>query len=217
MIDTGFGSAFSASVGFAIAHMEACSVTPEQIDTVLLTHCHVDHVSGLIDRAGVAVFPDAELRLHAHERDFWFDEAKLAAASPTLREAFATARRALALYQVRTRPFTGGEVFPGVTAIAEPGHTPGHTGYLVQSGDQRVLVWGDIVHLPGIQFPRPEASMVFDIDQDEARATRQRMLEFVADEKILIAGMHLDFPTFGHVERAGSGYVFIPEVWSTLA
>ena len=94
-----------------------------------------------------------------------------------------------------------------------PGHTPGHSGWLLASGADTLLIWGDVVHLPGIQFALPEAGLAFDTDSDEARRSRRRALDMAATDKLLVAGMHLDFPTFGHVVKAGTGYAFVPSVW----
>jgi len=216
MIDTGCGAAFGPHMGRAIVHLEACGITPEMVDTILLTHGHIDDVSGLTDSAGVAVFPDAEVRWSMREEAHWFDDAAMQSASDEAKQGFEVARRALAPYAGRIRAFTEGEVFPGVTAMPLPGHTPGHTGYLVQSGGERLLVWGDVVHLPGIQFADPRAGMVFDTDSEAARRTRMEILASAESDRFAIAGIHLDFPTFGHVIRAGEGYGFVPEVWSTL-
>ena len=108
----------------------------------------------------------------------------------------------------------GEEVLPGVTAVHLPGHTPGHTGWRIESAGETLLIWGDIVHLPGLQFAQPAAGMAFDIDGDLGRSTRAKALDMVASDRLLLAGMHLDFPTFGHVRRAGSGYAFEPVVWA---
>jgi glyoxylase-like metal-dependent hydrolase (beta-lactamase superfamily II) len=111
------------------------------------------------------------------------------------------------------RTFAGGEVFPGVTALPIPGHTPGHTGYLIESGGQRVFIWGDVVHMPEVQVPRPEVSMVVDTDPTMAADTRRRVFDMVASEGLLVTGMHLHFPGFARVLRDGSGYRLVPEAW----
>jgi len=123
------------------------------------------------------------------------------------------ARRVLEAYRGRVREVAAGEVLPGVTVVPAPGHTPGHSGWLVASGGESLLIWGDVVHMPGVQFARPGAGMGFDIDGAQAIATRLRLMDMAATDRLLVAGMHLDFPAFGHVARAGESYAFIPEVW----
>ena len=102
----------------------------------------------------------------------------------------------------------------GIAIVPEPGHTPGHSGWLISSGAASLLIWGDIVHMPGIQFARPDAGMGFDVDGGQAIATRQRIMDMVATDRTMVAGMHLDFPCFGHVARVSEGYAFVPDVWT---
>jgi glyoxylase-like metal-dependent hydrolase (beta-lactamase superfamily II) len=111
------------------------------------------------------------------------------------------------------RTMTGGEVVAGVTAVPLPGHTPGHTGFRITSGEKSLMMWTDVVHLPAIQFKQPEAGVAFDVDGDQARATRKRVLDEVASERSFIAGSHLEFPALGYVVREGAGYRFVPELW----
>ncbi|MGR3496082.1 hypothetical protein [Citreimonas sp.] len=106
-----------------------------------------------------------------------------------------------------------GEVFPGVTAIPLPGHTPGHTGYQISSGRETLVIWGDVCHVPALQLPNPSIAMAFDTDQDAAAETRRRMLDRAASDRLLIAGMHLHFPGFINVVRRGEGFEAIPESW----
>jgi glyoxylase-like metal-dependent hydrolase (beta-lactamase superfamily II) len=214
LVDGGCGGALGPGLGLLIANLAAAGVAAENIDTVLATHLHPDHVGGLVGADGTAVFPKAELVVHAAEPAFWQDDAMLARASEQDRGFFQLARAALTAYRGRLRTFTQGDVLPGVAAVPEPGHTPGHTGYRIGSGVDGLLIWGDIVHMPGIQFARPEVGMTFDVDRAQAAATRRRILEMAAAERLRVAGMHLDFPAFGHVARAGDAYSFIPEVWS---
>jgi glyoxylase-like metal-dependent hydrolase (beta-lactamase superfamily II) len=124
------------------------------------------------------------------------------------------ARATIAAYADRTRLLTAGEALPNISILPEPGHTPGHSGWLIVSGGESLLIWGDIVHMPGVQFPRPEAGMGFDVDGAAAIETRKRIMEMTATDRLLVAGMHLDFPGFGHVARAAGGYAFIPDVWT---
>ncbi|MDR3534870.1 MAG: MBL fold metallo-hydrolase [Acetobacteraceae bacterium] len=214
LVDGGCGNAFGSQLGRMAGWLRAVGVAPADIDTVLLTHMHADHVGGLVDTAGAAVFPHAELVLHEVEAAFWSDEATLAgAATESEQSSIRRARTTLAAYDGRTRRLTRGEALAGVSILPEPGHTPGHSGWLVSSGAASLLIWGDIVHLPGVQFTHPEAGMTYDIDGAQAIPTRRRVLDMVATDRLAVAGMHLDFPTFGHVVRQAEGYAFVPEVW----
>ncbi|MDB5374427.1 MAG: Glyoxylase, beta-lactamase superfamily, partial [Belnapia sp.] len=153
LVDTGCGPAMAATGGKLFANLAAAGVDPASIDTVLLTHMHPDHSNGLAD-GDRALFPNAELVMHAAELAHWHDDAAMARADETGRlRNFQAARDQAAPYRLRTRTFTGGEVFPGVTAMPFPGHTPGHSGYLLASGKDSLLIWGDIIHVPEIQVP----------------------------------------------------------------
>ena len=214
LVDAGCGGAMGPGMGALTANLAALGIAPGDVDTVLSTHLHPDHVGGLVDGEGRAVFPNAELVVHAAEPRFWGDDAVLSNASDQDRQFIGLARATLAAYGNRTRAITDGEVLPGITAVPEPGHTPGHTGWLIASGGDSLLIWGDIVHMPGVQFSRPEVGMGFDVDGAQAIATRRRIMDMAATDRLRVAGMHLDFPAFGHVVRAGPGYAFVPEVWT---
>jgi glyoxylase-like metal-dependent hydrolase (beta-lactamase superfamily II) len=214
LVDSGCGGVMGPSLGRLADNLAAMGVAPAAIDTVLLTHLHPDHVGGLVDAAGKALLPNAELIVHEAEPPFWQDDAVLAQASEEDRGFVLLARSVLDAYRGRVRTIASGEALPGITAVPAPGHTPGHTGWLIASAADSLLIWGDIVHMPGVQFARPGAGMGFDIDGAQAIATRQRIMDMAATDRLLVAGMHLDFPTFGHLARAGDGYAFIPEVWT---
>jgi glyoxylase-like metal-dependent hydrolase (beta-lactamase superfamily II) len=218
LIDTGSGTAMGEGHGLARARLAALGVAPAEIGTVLLTHAHFDHVSGLLDGAGQPFFPNAELVLHEAEPAFWLDEAMAAQAPEAKRQGFATARRCLGPYRDRLRTVRHGqEAVAGILAHHLPGHTPGHCGWLIADGGEALLVWGDVVHLPGLQFARPEAGLIFDVDFAQGQATRARVLDMAATDRLRVAGVHLDFPTFGHVAKASEGFVFVPEVWRPAA
>lgn len=217
LVDTGCGSAMGPGLGALDRNLTALGVEPVDIDIVLATHLHPDHIGGMVDGNGKAIFPRAELVAHATDVAFWGSAETLAQANDATRGYVVLAQSVLAAYRDRTRTLTGGEALPGISIVPEPGHTPGHSGWLLASGTESLLIWGDIVHMPGVQFPRPGAGLGFDVDGDQAIATRRRIFDMVATDRLAVAGMHLDFPCFGHVAKAAEGYAFIPEVWRPSA
>jgi glyoxylase-like metal-dependent hydrolase (beta-lactamase superfamily II) len=219
LVDTGSGTALGPSLGRLAGNLAAIGVAPAAIDTVLLTHLHPDHVGGLVDANGVALLPNAELIVHEAEPQYWRDDAVLAAATGDVPDFIRLARSVLEAYRGRVRLVTEDEVLPGIRAIPLPGHTPGHSGWMVTSGADSLLIWGDIVHMHGIQFAHPGAGMGFDVDGAQAIASRMRVMDMAATDRLLVAGMHVDFPGFGHLVRAprdggGAGYAFVPDVWT---
>jgi glyoxylase-like metal-dependent hydrolase (beta-lactamase superfamily II) len=209
--DAGTGSAMGPTLGKLPQNLRAMGIAPEAIDLVMLTHLHPDHSLGLIDEAGRAVFPHAELMVHTVEAAFWLDRAAQPTDSERITRNTKAQRLATAPYRDRIRRIEDGEVLPGVTAALRPGHTPGHTNWLLQSGGKRMLIWGDIVHLASVQMARPDATLVFDVEPALARASRERVFEFAAAEGLLVAGAHLPFPGVGRVERTGQGFRFQAE------
>jgi glyoxylase-like metal-dependent hydrolase (beta-lactamase superfamily II) len=212
LVDAGFAGK-TEHVGRLMANLNAMGVRPTDIDSIVMTHMHPDHEAGLIDSSGNAAFPKAELILHENELAFWRDDGAMARATAEGQGDFRLARAALAAYGDRMRTVKTGEVSPGVRAFPTPGHTPGHTAWLVESNGNGLLIWGDIVHFPGMQFAFPDTSVAYDIDPAAAAEERKTVLKFVAEEKLRVAGVHLDFPAFGHVVRNGSAYRYVPEVW----
>jgi glyoxylase-like metal-dependent hydrolase (beta-lactamase superfamily II) len=177
---------------------------------VALTHLHSDHSMGLLDEAGKKVFPNAELMLHEVEAAFWLDRTLQPGDSERI-VANSNKQRALtAPYRDRIRRIKDGEVLPGITAMMRPGHTPGHTNWLIQSGGERLLIWGDIVHLASVQLARPEARLIYDVDTDLAARTRAEVLDWAARENLVVAGAHLEFPGFGRVVRSGDRFSIAP-------
>jgi len=214
LIDTGAGNSMGPTMGRLQASLTAAGVAPADVDVIVMTHLHPDHAGGLASPAGAAMFPRAELVVSQPEADFWLDEAAAAAAPDDVKPYFAGAQAAVAPYRERLRLFTGTDVAPGIQAYPLPGHTPGHTGYLVGSGDTQLLVWGDIVHVPDVQVRRPEVAMAFDHDPDGAIQTRRRVLDMVAHDRLMVAGMHMHFPAFSHIARLTDGYAVVPMAWS---
>lgn len=216
LIETGSGEYLGNTTGFLLSSLKAAGVAPEAIETVLLTHMHPDHSAGLTDmKTGKQNYPNAELVMHENEPKHWYDDAAMARGTDREKALFFKAgREQVEPYRKRWRLFgKESEVFPGVTAIPATGHTPGHSAYLVQSGGDRLLIWGDTVHIPEVQVPRPEVTMTVDSDIVAAAASRRRIFDMCATERLLVTGMHLHFPGFAHLARRRSTYELVPEAW----
>jgi glyoxylase-like metal-dependent hydrolase (beta-lactamase superfamily II) len=215
IVDTGSGNYLLPTAGFVQRNLAAAGIDPKSIDTVLLTHMHPDHSAGLTDMSnGSRLFPNAELVMHENEPAHWFDDGAMTKADERSRKLyFLAGREQVTPYKDRTRLFRQGEVFPGVTAVPSLGHTPGHTAYLIASGNDQLMIWGDTVHVPEVQTAFPEAGMAFDTDLAAAAASRRRMFDRVSADGILIAGMHLHFPAFSRLARRGNAYTLCSEAW----
>ena len=215
LIETGCGTLMANTGGRLLANLAAAGIDPASIESVLLTHMHPDHSAGLTDMAtGKRNFPNAELVMHENEPRHWFDDAAMAKGDDREKKMFFQAGRdQTEPYRDRWRLFQKGEVLPGVTAMPFHGHTPGHSGYMVSSGGESLLIWGDIVHVPELQTVRPEVCMAFDTDKAQAEATRRRVFDMVASDRLMITGMHLHFPGFTHLVRDGAGYRLMPVAW----
>lgn len=212
LIDTGAGVLYGDCCGKLLANLRAAGYQPGQIDEVLLTHLHKDHVGG-INSNGAMAFPNAVVRTSQAEADYWLNPANKLQAPDFLSTFFDAAVASVAPYLAagRFKPFSGDvELDPGIRAVALPGHTPGHTAYLVESDSKHLLVWGDIVHVAAIQLQSPEASVEYDTSADEAQRSRRYALKFAADRRYLIGAAHIAFPGLGHIRRNGNTYDWVP-------
>jgi len=210
LVDAGAGIGFGPTAGRLPAALAGIGVDPKDIGTILLTHLHGDHIGGLVDAVGDAIFPNAGIVLHEAEAAFWLEGASRAGAD---QQSVDLARHAVAPYKDRMRLIEEGEVMPGIGAVFLPGHTPGHTGYRIGGNGASVLIWGDLVNQPVVQCAIPEAGFFSDADGALAVRTRKNMLLKAADENFLIAGMHIEFPGFARVAPEGSGYRLVPAQW----
>ena len=210
LIDAGAGG-FKQWGGKLKVNLALAGVQASDIDTILLTHAHPDHVGGLLDASGEAAFPDAQLVVHQHEVAFREDDGNLSRASERARGNFLCARKVFDKYREKMRLFTENEVLPGISAMPLPGHTAGHSGYRIESAGLSLLIWGDIVHFPQIQIARPDVSIAFDQDPLLSAETRSTLLDVVSADNILIAGMHLGELGFARIQRKGNLYRIVYE------
>ncbi len=194
LIDTGASNAWHPSMGLLPQALREANIAVDRIRTIAFTHTHIDHINGLILPDGQDAFPQlSRLLVPRQELDLFRAEARL--------------RR----FHERAETFEAGQrIGAGIEAMAAPGHEVGHTCFRIMSGGETVLVWGDIVHVPSIQFERPEMTWEFDRDQEQARASRLRIMALAADNIYCIAGAHLDSPGVGRIARSGAGFRFDP-------
>lgn len=214
LLDAGGAKMLGPTAGRLPQCLAAAGVTPAQIDEIYITHMHGDHLHGTVSPDGSALFPNAILRIAKDDLDYWTNPEVEAKAPENQKGRFIPAKRAVAAYGDRIKPFKlGEELTPGIQSVEAVGHTPGHSCYLVQSGAARLLAIGDTMHVAPVQFPRPEITVAFDWDQNKARNTRLSIFDRVVKESIPIAAVHLPFPGIGLLRKKGSEYFFDPAPW----
>ncbi|GJD43907.1 hypothetical protein AFCDBAGC_1768 [Methylobacterium cerastii] len=214
LFDTGNGA-----VGFVpppaggrlVERLRAAGTAPEAIDVVVLSHCHTDHIGGLM-RNGHPTFPNARLVVGAVEYDFWTKPERLASEPSGNEHASALVFRAHLLPLAAWTRFVaaGDEIVPGIHALAAYGHTPGHLAFHVESAGRRMLIWGDCAHHEVASLAEPGWHALFDMDKGQGAATRRRIYDMAANGDIVVAGYHTSFPSLGYVAPSGAGYRWIP-------
>jgi glyoxylase-like metal-dependent hydrolase (beta-lactamase superfamily II) len=217
LIDSGAGTLYGACCGHLMDNLRASGYRPEQIDEVLLTHLHADHVGGIAP-GGMAAFPNAVIRSSKLDADYWLSDTNEKAAQDFLRPMFEGDKASLKPYIAAGRymPFEGEQdVVPGIRAIPLPGHTPGHTSYAVESRGQKLLVWGDVVHVAAIQFPDPSVTVKYDSDENQAELDRKRIFSDAAKAGYWIGAAHISFPGIGHVAERKGAFAWIPGDYTT--
>jgi glyoxylase-like metal-dependent hydrolase (beta-lactamase superfamily II) len=209
LIDAGAGNSMQPTLGKLPDNLNAAGIEPADITHIVLTHLHPDHANGLINEAGEAVFPHAEILVHAQELDFWMAENS-GSESDSVKRTRARNKLNLKAYRGRIRRMREGEEALGCVPVLAAGHSPGHTCWRIGAGSAAFIAWGDLVHFSAIQIAHPNAAVKYDLDPDMARRSRLRMLDMVAAERIAVAGAHVNAPGFGYITRKGAGYVFEP-------
>ena len=221
LVDAGAAKLFGPGLGNIVDNLKAAGYAPEQVDVVLVTHLHGDHVNGLVAPDGQRVFANADIWSAKADNDFWLSEEIAAHAPAEAQGFFKMARDAAAPYRAAGRWQTfdsDRQLLPGIASVDTRGHTPGHASYLIENGGQRLMILGDLVHNHAVQFARPEVAIEFDSDPKQAVVARKRIFAQAAREKLMIAGMHLPFPGIGHVRReAKGGYAWVPAEFAPLA
>ncbi|MDO9435801.1 MAG: MBL fold metallo-hydrolase [Hydrogenophaga sp.] len=218
LVDTGASGLFGPTLGKLQANLKAAGYQPEQVDAVVITHMHADHVGGLM-AGDQRAFPNATVHADQHDADFWLSQANMDKAPADAKGFFQGAMASLNPYVAagKFKPFNGNtELVPGIKAMASPGHTPGHSTYVVESKGQKLVLWGDLMHVAAVQFANPAVTIAFDTDSKAAAAQRQKAYADAAKNGYWVAAAHLSFPGIGHLRRDGKGYRFVPANYSVL-
>jgi glyoxylase-like metal-dependent hydrolase (beta-lactamase superfamily II) len=218
LVDAGAGTWYGGgSLGRLVDSLRRAGYAPEEVDRVLVTHLHSDHVGGLTTQDGQRVFPNADVSVAKAESDFWLSP-EVAAKAPKDAQPFFQSAQAIAAPFIKAgkwHTFSGSEVIgDGVQLVSLHGHTPGHTGYEFSSKGQTILFWGDTIHAQIVQLRHPEITAVFDIDQAAAATTRNQLLPTLAREAVVIAGPHMPFPGMGRLRKEANGYVWAPVIFT---
>ena len=217
LVDAGTAGNFGPTLGQLTKSLAQAGYTPDQIDAVLITHAHVDHVGGLMD-GDKMVFPNATIYISKPEAEFWFGAKSKGNIPEKLKGFYKFADASVSPYikagKVKTFDY-GEELFPGIMPLARPGHTPGHTFYMLSSKGEKLVFWGDVIHSAAIQFTDPSVTIDYDVDTKAAAATRKQALAEAAKNGYWIASDHISFPGIGHVRADGSKYVWVPANYST--
>jgi len=214
LFDSGTGGQLAPTARGILPAMQAAGLDPARVTTIAMTHFHADHISGLTDAAGTALFPNAEVVVPEAEWAFWNDPATASRSA----QAVQNIQRRFAAYQGRVRQVAStAEIAPGIRGVPTPGHTPGHTSFLVTDGPDSLMVLGDVTNRPEINLVNPGWHVIFDMDAALAETSRRRIFDQIAADRIRAVGYHWPFPANGHVLRAGDGYRLVPAEWLPTA
>ena len=197
LIDPGAGTMLGPSMGDLTNNLRAAGYRPEQVDEIYITHMHTDHVGGLVASSGQRAFPSATLRIDKRDTDYWLSESNMRAAPDAAKRFFTAAMASVNPYVQagKLKVFEGDtELVPGVRAQSAYGHTPGHTMYVVESKGEKLVLWGDLVHVAAVQFDDPSVTIAYDVDRTAAMRVHEFVFADAARNGYLVAGAHISFP-----------------------
>jgi glyoxylase-like metal-dependent hydrolase (beta-lactamase superfamily II) len=216
LIDAGAGSLFGPTLGKLMVNLKASGYQPEQIDEIYITHMHPDHVGNLASGGKIA-FTNAIVRAAKAEADQWLSQVNLDKAPDAAKDFFRGAMASVNPYATagKFKPFEGQtDLVPGIRAIPAVGHTNGHTIYEIQSKGQKLVVWGDLIHVAAVQFATPSVTIQFDTDAKKAAAERKKDFADAAKQAYFTAITHISFPGIGQLRAEGAGYRWLPVNYS---
>jgi glyoxylase-like metal-dependent hydrolase (beta-lactamase superfamily II) len=216
LIDAGAANLFGPTLGNLVNNLKASGYQPEQVDEIYITHLHADHVGGIAAN-GQTVFPNAIVRTDKRDGDFWLSKENLEKAPEAMKGFFQGAQASMKPYvdAGKYKPFDGNtELVPGIRAVASYGHTPGHTVYAIESKGQKMMFWGDLMHVAAVQFPEPSVTIQFDTDSKRAAPQRQKAYADAAKGGYYVAIAHVSFPGIGQLRSEGKGYRWLPVNYS---
>jgi glyoxylase-like metal-dependent hydrolase (beta-lactamase superfamily II) len=216
LLDSGFGDNGAPTVGNLAGNLTAAGIDPKTVDTIIVSHFHGDHVSGIRAKAGAANFPNAEIMVPAGEWKYWNDAGEESKAAQVWKGGFANVKRVFDPIAKDVKQFEHGkELVPGISSVDARGHSPGHTAFVVASGNGKLLVTSDTVNHQ-ILVRNPDWNLWADMDPGMAVTSRKRLLDMAAADRMQIATYHLPFPSTGFISKQGSGYEFHPAYWQPV-
>jgi glyoxylase-like metal-dependent hydrolase (beta-lactamase superfamily II) len=218
LIDAGAGGLFGPTLGKLVDNIKIAGYQPAEIDEIYITHLHPDHIGGIAAN-GIALFPNAKVRVDKRDAEYWLSQANQDKANEAEKGYFKGAVSSLAPYIAAKKfaPFDGEtELVQGIKSYPTYGHTEGHTVYVVESEGQKLYLIGDLIHVGAVQFEHPEVTISFDANQKLAAEQREKIFAEAAKTGVLVGAAHIQFPGLGHLHKDKKSYEWIPVNYTQL-